>query len=272
MKKIFITFILCFSLCNVIVYAQLQTDTLNIFFDIDKSVVDDDNAKPLNKLISDPNVISISIYGYTDFLGSATYNQQLSEKRSKNVRHYLILKGINEKNIILSKGKGVHPNSVKENRQNLSDKGIQDHRTVKIVYGTKSQYITAKEALSEKNLVVGNNIVLGNVLFYGASDELRPESYPVLEELFETMQKYSTLKIEIQGHICCYTGYDDDVFDGKPLSVSRAEVVRNYLIEKGIESERMTYHGYAASRKRYPERNRYEADLNKRVEILILEK
>ena len=56
------------------------------------------------------------------------------------------------------------------------------------------------------------------------------------------------------------------------MSVCRAEVVRNYLIEEGIEPARMTYNSYAASRKRYSERNKYEADLNKRVEILILEK
>ena len=272
MRKTHLIFILCFSLWDI-ASAQLQTDTLSLFFDINESLVDENNAKKLDEFITNQNVIYINIYGYTDFLGNAEYNQQLSEKRSENIRNHLISKGIDKTKIILSKGKGIYPNSAEENRQNLSDKGIKDHRTVKIIY-TKPQYISTKEALSEKNLVVGNNIVLGNILFFGASSELRPESYPVLEELFETMQKYPTLKIEVQGHICCYTGYHDssDILTEKPLSISRAEVVRNNLIEKGIDPARMTCRGYAASRKRYPERNKYAADLNKRVEILILEK
>ena len=120
---------------------QQQTDTLSIFFDIDKSVVGGNNAKSLDKLIAGKNVTSITIYGYTDFLGSVEYNQELSEKRSENVRNYLINKGINKKNIILSKGEGIHPNSTEENRRDLSDKGIQAHRIVRVqvVYERKKK-------------------------------------------------------------------------------------------------------------------------------------
>ena len=100
MRKIFLIFILCSSL-NV--YAQQQTDTINIFFDIDSSVVDNKNVRPLIKLIVNPNIASVSIYGYADFLGNAAYNQYLSEKRSENVRNYLISKGIKKENIDLQR-------------------------------------------------------------------------------------------------------------------------------------------------------------------------
>jgi outer membrane protein OmpA-like peptidoglycan-associated protein len=251
-----------------IIYAQQQTDTLNIFFDIDKSAVDSNNLKPLKELISNPNIISISIYGYADFLGSAAYNQQLSEKRSENVREYLINKGINERNIILFEGKGIYPNSAEKSRQNFSDRGIKAHRTVQVVYTVKS----IQKKLTTENLIAGNLIVLENILFYPASEEFCPEAYPDLEELFDTMQKYPTLKIEIQGHICCLIG-DDYSNGGKPLSVSRAKAVYDYLIKEGIAPARMTYKGFGSYRRKYPfERNKYEEDMNKRVEILILEK
>ena len=276
MKKTFLALILCFSLLNVI--AQ-QADTISIFFDIDKSVVDNNNAKPLDKLIADKNVISISIYGYTDFLGSTAYNQQLSEKRSANVRDFLINKGINEKNIVISKGEGIFPNSTEKNRQDLSDKGIQAHRIVKVVYITKSQIITTKEEqskenttnnnrLSEEKFVVNNTIVLENVIFYDGSFRFLPNSYPVLEELLEIMQQYPTLKIEIQGHICC----GNDSNDGYKLSLSRAKAVHNYLFENGINPARMAYKGFGNTRKIFPhEQNEYERSKNRRVEILILE-
>jgi len=263
-----LTSILCFGLSGIAL-AQQQTDTLNIFFDIGKSVIDSNNAKPLDKLIADSTVSSISIYGYTDYLGNAAYNRQLSENRSANVRNCLISKGISKENIRLSKGEGVHPNSAKENRRDLSDKGIQAHRMVRVVYATKSQATGTKGKLSEENLVVNNRIVLENILFSGGSDALLPSSFQDLKELLETMQKFPTLKIEIEGHICCTK--DDNV--GEQLSIDRAKAVRNYLVKKGIDPARMTYKGYASTRKRYPlEQNAHEEALNRRVEILILEK
>ena len=278
-KKTLLVCMLSFILLSII-HAQQQTDTLIVFFDINKSVINDSDAKLLDKLIVDKNIISISIYGYTDFLGSMAYNQQLSEKRSKNVHDYLIHRGINGKNIVLSKGEGIHPNSVKENRQSLLGKGIQAHRIVKVVYTTKLQNINTQEKLPEENtatsnrlpeenLVINNTIVLENVIFHDGTHEFLIESYPTLRELFNTMQKHHTLKIEIQGHICC--GNDGVV--GYNLSVSRAKAVYNFLFEHSIDSTRMTYKGFGNTRKRFPlEQNEYERSMNRRVEILIMEK
>jgi outer membrane protein OmpA-like peptidoglycan-associated protein len=254
-----------------ITHAQQQTDTLNIFFDVGKSVIDNNNAKLLDKIISEKNIAAIHIYGYTDFLGSAAFNQQLSKERSASVCDYLVHKGINRKNIVLVKGEGVHANSAEENRQDLSDKGIQAHRMAQVIYA-KPQTISIKEELSEKNLVVNNSILLENVLFHDNITRFLPESYSDLEILHEIMQKYPTLKIEIQGHVCC--GYDgEETASGARLSISRAEAVYDYLVKKGIDSARMTAKGYGGTRKRYPlERNDYEKSMNRRVEILILER
>ena len=41
----------------------------------------------------------LNISGHTDNIGSATYNQQLSERRAKNVRAYLVSKGADPKTI-----------------------------------------------------------------------------------------------------------------------------------------------------------------------------
>ena len=137
MKRTFLTSILYLILLNI-VQAQQQTDTLNIFFDIGKSAIDSNNAKLLDKLVFDKNIVSIHIYGYTDFVGNTKPNQQLSRNRSENVRNYLINKDVKE-NIIFTQGMGVFPNSTEANRQNLVDKGIQDHRVVQIIYTTKLQ-------------------------------------------------------------------------------------------------------------------------------------
>ena len=45
-------------------------------------------------LQADPSITDVTITGYTDRLGSATYNQKLSERRANAVRDYLVSKGI----------------------------------------------------------------------------------------------------------------------------------------------------------------------------------
>lgn len=47
-----------------------------------------------------------------------------------------------------------------------------------------------------------------------------------------------------------------------------------YFISRGISEDRMHYIGFGSSRPKYkiPEKNGYEALMNRRVEIVILEK
>lgn len=185
-------------------YSQQQTDTLNIFFAIDNSTIDHNNARLLDKFIADTSVFAISIYGYADFLGEASHNQHLSEQ----------------------------------------------------------------------NFVKDNTIVLENIIFQPGKDIFLTESYPALEQLLEVMQKNPLLKIEIQGHICCRdSSYEDQSCNGKPLSLCRAKAVYDYLVDYGIDSTRLKYKGFGATRKRYPlEQTKQEQSMNRRVEVLILEK
>lgn len=287
---IILTLILCST--SIVLNAQQQIDTLRIFFDIDQSIIDDGNAKLLDKLILHKEINAISICCYADFLGSKEYNQQLSKKRSRNIYNYLLNQGINRAQILFCKGVGVHPNSSASNRQDISDKGIQAHRVAEIIYTVVSQKIHAlEEPLEERlimnestlekeisathnlrieELIVNNTIELENIYFYSNEYEFRSESYPALVELFEIMQANPTLKIEIQGHIFS-AGFNNEVYiEDKPLSLCRAQKVFNYLVENGIDPSRMTCKGYGATSQRYDQpEDRWR---NMRVEILILEK
>ena len=292
MKTKLISLFLCFAMFGT-VCAQQQTDTLIIFFDINKSIVDNQNAEPLSKLLNEENVISINIHGFTDFLGSVSHNRQLSNKRSSNVYNYLVNKGINSSSIHLCRGEGVYPNSAEKNRQDLSDRGIKAHRIVQVVYTAELQDIVIIEeesdenfqeieiieeipvisGLTEENLVVSNQIVLENILFFNASYTFRPESYPALRELLEFMRNHRTLKIEIHGHICCQPDDTQESYvEGAPISLFRAKAVYDFLIQNGISPNRISYKGFGATRKRFPlEQNEFEMYMNRRVEILILE-
>jgi len=66
-----------------------------IYFDRNSTDISDDAAKVLNSFIAQEKnrTTGISIFGFTDRRGSASYNQQLALKRAANVRSYLIQKG-----------------------------------------------------------------------------------------------------------------------------------------------------------------------------------
>ena len=87
----------------------------------------------------------------------------------------------------------------------------------------------------------GKSIVLNNVFFETNSYELLPESKVELNELFKLLSLHPTAIVEISGHT-------DNI--GHPsynleLSQKRAQSVVNYLIEKGIASDRLKAKGYA---------------------------
>ena len=69
----------------------------NVFYEFDSWKITKESYPELNKLVkllSDNNNIIVEIDGYTDAIGTDTYNLDLSEKRAKSVLDYLVTKGI----------------------------------------------------------------------------------------------------------------------------------------------------------------------------------
>ena len=276
-------------------FAQ-SSDTLLIYYSIDSIGVEWEFQNDIRNYLK-KDVQEIKINSYTDFLGTFAHNQQLSQKRANLVKKYILSQDVPASAITECKGNGVHQFSSYENRRNPDDRGILQHRVSKVVFIYKEEpevkeiveeeivveEDTVEEVvipifanLTEENLIVGENIVLENIIFEGGTPYFKPESENALRQLYLAMKNNPTLVIEIQGHICCQDdGLDgwDRVNQNNFLSVNRAEAVYDYLIKYGIEAERMSYVGFGSSNKLYPEeRNAFEENHNRRVEILIIEK
>lgn len=86
-------------------------------------------------------------------------------------------------------------------------------------------------------------VLLENVFFDLSKATLRPESFVELNKLVSFLNENSSLKIEIGGH----TDTRGDEKENQKLSQDRALAVYNYLVENGIEKERLTYKGYGES-------------------------
>jgi OOP family OmpA-OmpF porin len=71
------------------------------------------------KLLNTKSDVNVEIQGYTDYIGSVDYNQQLSVERAESVKAYLVSKGIAEKRLTtvgFGKGNPVANNDTEEGR------------------------------------------------------------------------------------------------------------------------------------------------------------
>lgn len=80
------------------------------------------------------------------------------------------------------------------------------------------------------------------------------------------MQRNEAVKIEIGGH----TNGVPSVEYCQKLSSARAREVANYIINKGIDKNRVTYKGYGKSKPIASDRTPEGRKKNQRVEIKIL--
>ena len=83
-------------------------DNNAIRFDFDKSTIRPGNREVLSRMAGVLMTLQgyqIYVYGYTDDIGTAEYNQKLSERRAAAVRDYLVQSGVDPK-ITATKGYG----------------------------------------------------------------------------------------------------------------------------------------------------------------------
>ena len=138
---------------------------------------------------------------------------------------------------------------------------MENNKKVGIVMGSDSDIEVFIETAK-----VGDKIALKNITFYNNSPIPLPESFKTLDELFNTLKNNPTLEIRIEGHICCTNSDNDDI------SGQRAKTVYQYLIDKGISKDRLSYIGFGHTKPITSERNELEKQMNRRVEIRIVKK
>jgi len=119
-----------------------------------------------------------------------------------------------------------------------------------------------------KRVEVGTTIVLRNIFFDTGSANLRPESYAELGVLYKLLADNPRLKIEISGH----TDNVGSAALNQRLSQDRARSVVNFLSERGIAADRLTFKGYGFSRPVATNDTPEGRQLNRRTEFEIIEK
>jgi outer membrane protein OmpA-like peptidoglycan-associated protein len=122
-----------------------------------------------------------------------------------------------------------------------------------------------------KPLSIGLKTNIEDIYFLGDQTEIYFKSVPALEELIAFMKANPTVKIRIIGHA---NGPDTEKRGSsfyKKASEKRAEAVRDYLIQHGIEPERLVTKGAGNTEMIYPNpETDWQTQANRRIEVEII--
>jgi len=111
--------------------------------------------------------------------------------------------------------------------------------------------------------------VQGTVYFETARATIKPESYPLLDDVAATIIDHPELtKVRIEGH----TDSRGSASSNQRLSQARAESVMEYMIGKGLEASRLEAVGFGEDRPIDPAENATAWEKNRRVDFFIVER
>src|SRR4030095_7121248 len=110
------------------------------------------------------------------------------------------------------------------------------------------------------------SVKLNNIYFDFDKFDLKSESYTELERVYKFLVDNSSVKVEISA----YTDAQGSDEYNIQLSQKRAESVVNYLVSKGIESQRLIAKGYGESQPVASSDTEEGRAANRRVEMKIV--
>ena len=129
----------------------------------------------------------------------------------------------------------------------------------------KPKIVKAKEI--ERALMEKHKFVTNQIYFEFNSDKIKPESYPILDEIGRILEKHPDWKLEIAGYTDSI-GTEEYNLD---LSRRRAEAVRKYLLEHfDIYARNLIAKGYGEANPIADNGTPEGRALNRRVEFRII--
>jgi outer membrane protein OmpA-like peptidoglycan-associated protein len=204
------------------------------------------------------NIIkNIRIYGHTDSLADIEYNRKLSRRRVQSVLKYFVLQGldpINAQTDYYGEEKPAYNNSPEERFKN---------RRVEVILSVDASLLPmADRSLSDYPLNTGDRLRISNLNFVPNQAVPMSTSFSAFEELLKVMNENPDLELSLRGHVCCSNDFE--------LSVARARMVYDFLVDHGISKNRLDYKGFGNKVPLFEEVDEESEALNRRVELEVL--
>lgn len=120
-----------------------------------------------------------------------------------------------------------------------------------------------------EKIQAGKKVNLTKIQFYGNRADFLPSAKSSLKALLDFMIHNKKVVIEVEGHVNGPNERNTNAY--KELSNNRAKAVKAYLIENGVDQNRIKYVGYGNSQMLFPQpKSEREHSANRRVEIKII--
>ena len=153
-------------------------------------------------------------------------------------------------------------------RDSKTNAPVESVATLVVVPFTARTRMSGVDA-GERIVRKGKLEILDKIYFETDKDIIKEISYPILDAIAATLKgNPQILEIEVQGHA---DERGDDAHNMQ-LTEARSQAVRTYLIDKGIEANRLQAHGYGETKPVCPEHNEDCWSRNRRVEFVILKR
>lgn len=136
------------------------------------------------------------------------------------------------------------------------------------------EQIISDEKLSSSTVVdMGDGEALlrigGKVMFESASADINPRALTALDKIIDIALKYPQYYLDIKGHTDNLPISAGKFLSNWELSALRATTVLRYMLEKGLEADRLTATGYADTQPLVPNLTSENRARNRRVEFLF---
>lgn len=244
--KLFV-FVIAFCLHITDVFSQefIETkrlDSISMFFKFGSSEVESPQ-----RLVARCNRIKatsgkIRIVSYTDTIGSQKANKKLAANRLSAISK--IVKSTNISSFSID---SINKNELRDGKKKLNDSIFR--RVDIIIYSVENKFKF-------------NTPINLDINFESQTDNIVSNSTDNLKTLLSILQKDTTLKVQLNGHVCCRPGQE--------LSEKRAEKVKKYLVSNGIKAARIQCKGFSNNIPLIPYTDIENVYKNMRVEVVFI--
>lgn len=248
MNKILLISLLFFSFSSFSqnLYTLKLIDSIPMHFNFATNEINNlENIQPRIEKLQAIKEGKVVINAYTDSVGTIEYNTELAEKRMQTTLEF-IQENTHQNIFIFSNNK----NESREN-QPLSIEDSLFRRSDILIFENQLDIEYDKPYPLPIN-------------FDGNQHFLRPEAKLVIDKMIAVLEQHPDLKIKLHGHVSGHSGDYE-------LSLNRTLSVKKYMVERGINENRITCKGFDNKKKLYHEQPWENNPLNRRVEILFLE-
>lgn len=200
-------------------------------------------------------------------LDGHVYDQKTNQQIPANLN--VTLKGSKKRPIKINAQQGTYQQEIDELGWYIITASAEGYlNAVDSIWINDREVTPVTKDLLLQPIEVGVTVRLKNIYFDFDKTTLKNESFPELDKVVEFLKQNGSVEIEISGHTD-NKGSDDY---NETLSQGRSEAVVNYLISQGVDSFRLSAHGYGEAKPIDTNDSDEGRANNRRVEFTIMKK